>query len=838
MRQYTHVNRHKNLILTRGYEDGKPFQYEIEYKPYLFARTNDKSAYKTVDGESVRKVDFESIYGASDYIKRYSGVSGHKIYGLTDWEYLYIYENYQENFEYDFSLLNVVSLDIETKRDETGYGDPQKGDKPITMITMTKGGKESITFGTEDYDDYTPTQIFVKCHNEIELLRRFIRYWNKVEWLPDVVATWNGESYDIPYIINRIRVVLGESQVEKLSPFGVIRPRTAIWVDGSEYTTYEIVGVPHVDYMVAYKKFSMSQKESYKLNSIAEIELGEKKIDYSEYGDLENLYEKNYNLFVKYSIQDSFLLDRLEDKLHYIEQMVALAYVERINIEATLSTVKPWDILIHNYLMDKNIVIPPIIVKEVGTAISGGYVKEPTPGLYEWVGSVDFTSLYPSLIMQYNISPDKFYNQIKRQISLDEIMNENTNEFTEELTNRNLTMAMNGCLFNRDGTGFFPAIIKKYFDQRKVFKKKMLETRDQMKKEPDNKALVNIYHKYNNIQTAYKLIGNSGYGALLNKYFRWFDPRFGEAVTMSGQITIQYSAAKINEFMNGFFKTDGIDYVIYGDTDSIFVDLKKLIELVGSYDKAKNVKLMVKFMEQKVVPYINKSCRQLGERMNAHEIKTEVKLEKICDKAIFKGKKRYILNVWYDEGTYFPKPERKITGMETVRSTTPKISRMALEEAFRIIIDEDQDVLYRFLSEFKEEFFSSPFEIIGSPSSVKGLMKYSSDGGYALYEKGTPFHVRASLVYNDAIKKADLGNLFPPIVDGDKIKYCYLMTPNPFHENVIAIKDGYGAPKKLDIERYIDYNAQFEKAFLKPLRDLVEIIGWKVEKVYTLEDAF
>jgi len=478
MKFYTNVKRRKGKLYVRGYDHGLPYKEVIDYKPYIFVRTNEEAEYKTIYGQSVGKLQFDSIGDYYEYAKRYEGVSGHKIYGLTDFEYTYIYDNFPDEFEYDFNLLNVVSLDLETDSSQ-GYGDPQKADKPITMITLTTKGR-SITFGLKDYDKEVEGRTYIKCGDEQKLLAEFIKYWNRKEWLPDIVLTWNGEFYDIPYLINRIILLFSEKYANRLSPFGFITERTAIWKDGKEFKTYDIAGVTHIDYMAAYKKFSPNEKESYRLNFISEVELKEKKVDYSQYGSLNDLYEKNFNLFVDYNIQDSFLIDKLEAKLHFVEQMVSIAYVERVNFEDTLKTVKPWDVLIHNYLMNQKIVISPFVMSDDDRSIIGGYVKEPIPGMYKWVASVDFTSLYPSLAMQYNISSDSFFKKFDFKPSVEEIMGGDISEFTEELVKRNLCMTPNGCLYKRDSRGFFPTILKKFFDGRKVYKKKMIAAKKEL----------------------------------------------------------------------------------------------------------------------------------------------------------------------------------------------------------------------------------------------------------------------------------------------------------------------------------------------------------------------
>ena len=698
---------------------------------------------------------------------------------------------------------------------------------------MTMRG-ESISLGYFEYQSKEGRK-YIKCADEKELLQTFIKIWVSEKWSPDIVTGWNIEFFDIPYLINRIKRILGNRYVEKLSPFGIINERVVVWKDGKEFKTYEIGGIAIIDYLPAYKKFSPNEKESYKLDFIAEVEIDEKKLDYSEYGSLDKLYRQNFKLFMDYNIHDAFLVERIEEKLHFIEQMISIAYVQRVNFEATITTVKPWDVLIHDYLMDEKNVVPPFVLADDEKTIIGGYVREPEPGMYEWVGSVDFTSLYPSLAMQYNISPDSFFNQFDFKPSLEEIISGDIAEFTEELRKRNLCMTPNGCLFSREKRGFFPSILKKYFDGRKVYKNMMKEYKKKLELDPDNIELRNLYKKYDNLQTAYKLIGNSGYGAFLNKYFRWYASYLGEAITSSGQMTTLYITDRLNKHLNKINKTENENYVIYSDTDSAYIRLDFIVKKLGLTDKKQILNVLIKAMETDIVPFINNACKDLGESLNAYEITTSVKLEKICDKAIFKGKKRYILNALYDEGVFIENPKPKATGMETVRSSTPTVARKALEHCFGIIMKEDNEKLFEFINEFRNKFNKLPFEDIGKPSGVKGLDTYFDP--VTLYKSKTPIHVRASLVYNQMLQKYKLQNQYEPIVNFDKIKICYLKLPNPYHENVIAVKEDK-VPEIFDITSFIDYDQQFEAVFLKPLRDLTNIIGWRVERIDTLEDVF
>lgn len=816
----TNIRKRGNRILVRGYKNGKYFKESITYSPFLFTKTSENSEFRTIDNKSVKKKFFNTIKDANDYIKLNEDLE--VIYGLREYEYVYYYETYKEGFEYDFNLLNIVSIDIETDSAK-GFASVELADREITAITLVNRGK-SISFGYFDYES-TDNKIYVQCDNEIQLLERFIKIWNTKNWLPDIITGWNSAGYDIPYIVNRIKRLMGEDEALKLSPFGFIYEKTETWRNGKEFKTYDIGGISHIDYFAAYLKFAKNSRESYKLDFIAHYELGEKKVDYSQYGSLDSLYRNNFSLFMDYNIHDALLIEKLENKLHYIQQMVSIAFVQRVNIEQTLKTVKAWDIMIHNHLMDQKIVIPPLKESVINSSIMGGYVCDPKKGMYDWVCSIDFTSLYPSLAIQYNISPDSYVQLYKEHPSEEEMMYGDISKYTQRLQERNCCMATNGAIFKREKRGFFPEILKKFFDGRKIYKNKMKELKKQLKEKPE---LDSLYHKYDNLQVAYKLIGNSGYGAFLNPYFRWFSNALGEGITSSGQMTTKYICQSLDKHLNELFNTEGVQYVIYWDTDSAYVHMNEAVKQSGLLDKKEIMKFLEDLMNREVVNYVNSICKDLSDKLNAYELVTSVKLEKICPRVIWTGSKHYIMNVMYSEGVINDPPEQDVVGMETVKSTTPKVCKDALQECYDIIMNDTQEKLFIFLNKFKEKFKTFTFEELSSGSAVNTLNK--------TYEKGVPIYTRAARLYNQKIDEYSLNSKYEKIYEHDKIKYCYLKTPNPFMSNIMAIK--HEAPKEFELDKWIDYELQYDRVFLGPLRNVTDAVGWRIENTLSLDDCF
>ena len=448
----------------------RTYSEKVEYAPYLFVPAKEGS-YTTIHGNHLQKIDFDSIKEARNFVYN-SKERNSKVYGFQDYVYTYIYDNFPKDFEYDFSLIKVVDLDIEVGNLAAGgFSSVDDADAEITAISLSMRQK-TITLSYCDYPNIdNRNSFYVKCIDEIDLIKRFLDVWNSPKWSPDIVSGWNCNGYDIPYLINRIHKLLGLKYVNKLSPFEIIESKTVRQRTGKEFTSYNIFGISILDYYEIYKKFAANERESYTLNYIAQYELKEKKVDYSEYGSLDALYKKNPILYLDYNKHDVVLISRLEKKLHYIEQIVTMAFIIRCNFENVLTTVKPWDILIHNYLMDRKIAVPPIIQSEDENTIIGGFCKEPVPGMYDYVTTLDYTSLYPSIAMMFNISPDTFYKQFKKEPDVEDIIHTDLADFTEELKKRNLSMTVNGCLFKNSDRGFFPSILKYFFDERKRFRK-------------------------------------------------------------------------------------------------------------------------------------------------------------------------------------------------------------------------------------------------------------------------------------------------------------------------------------------------------------------------------
>ena len=667
--------------------------------------------------------------------------------------------------------------------------------------------KEITTWGVKPFNNKQKNVTYHHCPSEYQLLSSFIEYW--MVDVPDVVTGWNIQFYDIPYICKRLNRVLGEKLMKRFSNWGLVS-QGEVFKNGRKHTTFDIGGLTQLDYLDLYRKFTYKAQESYRLDYIAEVELGQKKLDHSEFDTFKDFYTKGWQKFIEYNIVDVELVDRLEDKMKLIELALTMAYDAKVNYNDVFYQVRMWDNIIYNYLKKTNVVIPPKVDANKDEKYAGAYVKEPIPGKYDWVVSFDLNSLYPHLIMQYNISPETLLDERHPTATVDRILEE---EINFELFKDNAVCA-NGAMYRKDVRGFLPELMEKMYGDRVIFKKKMLAAKQQYEKTP-TKALEKEIARCNNIQMAKKISLNSAYGAIGNQYFRYYKLANAEGFTLSGQVSIRWIEGKMNGYLNKLLQTEEVDYVIASDTDSIYLDMGPLVtKFFGSKsgDKAKIVSILDKICEDKLEPFIEQSYQDLADYVSAYEQKMQMKRENIADRGIWTAKKRYILNVWNSEGVQYSEPKLKVMGIESVKSSTPDPPcRKMLKDAFKLLMTGSEDDVIDFIEKSRKEFKTLPPEQVSFPRSASDVEKYKSHS--SIYAKGTPIHIRGDLLFNHYIKQNKLDNKYSLIQNGEKIKFCYLKKPNTLHENVISFIQEF--PKELDIDKYVDYDLQFEKSFLE-----------------------
>jgi len=840
---YTNVQCFGNYILYRGVVNGKRIKDRFEYQPTLYEIVRKESPFKTLNGENLHEFKFDSIRDAKDYVKRNQDISNKKIYGNTRFEYNFIADQHPNEVEWDQSQLSIVIIDIEVGS-ENGFPDPAIASEPITAIAVRQLNGGTTVYGCGDFQNTDNSVTYIKCKDEWTLCKRFLKDWK--DNCPDIVTGWNIKFFDFPYLINRFKRILSEDDAKSLSPWNYIAERRAVLM-AKDHTVYEIFGVSMLDYIELYRKYAPggASQESYKLDSIANVELDKQKLSYDEYNSLHQLYKLNFQKFIEYNIVDVQLIEELEDKLKLIELALTLAYDSKTNYDDVFTQVRMWDIIIYNFLRKDNIIIPPTERKDKSQAFEGAYVKEPQVGKHDWVASFDLNSLYPHLIMQYNLSPetlvnsddytDEMHEVLSQRVSVDSLLMQQVD--TSRLTN--VTVTPNGQFFYTNKQGFLPKLMKVMYEDRKVYKKKSLEAKQNLEKETDSAKRFVIEKRiarYNNLQLAKKVCLNSAYGAMGNEFFRFFDLRIALAVTMSGQLSIRWIENALNDYLNKLLKTENEDYVIASDTDSIYLKLGGLVNKVFQSGERtdKIISFMDKVCEDKIQPYIDQSYQTLTDYVHAYEQKMEMKREALADKGIWTAKKRYIMNVYNNEGVQYAEPHLKVMGLEMVKSSTPAPIREKMKQTIKLMMHGTEEDIQKFISDFRSEFINLPAEDISFPRGIRGINKYSNS--VTLYSKGTPIHVKGAIIYNNALKRMNLDKKYPLINEGEKIKFSYLKAPNPFKETVISFP--VKLPKEFDLEKYIDYNMQFEKAFLEPIKVVLDCMGWEVEKRSTLEDFF
>ena len=831
MQFYTNVTPWGNTLLVREYANGERLNRKVKYSPTLFCKVIKETKHKTLDGQFVTPVKHETIKEAKEWLKSYED-QPHLVYGNSLFQYNYIADEYPNYVKWDIDKILVVTIDIEVAC-ENGFPNPEEAIEPLLSITIKNHqNKQILVWGTGEYKNTRDDVTYVKCDTEKMLIQEFLTFWEKNQ--PDVVTGWNTEFFDIPYLCNRIKNLYDAKEINRLSPWGNVSDRL-VYKMGRKQQVYDILGVSHLDFYDLYRKFTYTNRESYRLDHIAHIELGESKDD-NPYETFREWYLKDFQSFIDYNIQDVEIVDRLEDKMRLIELCLTMAYDAKVNYMDVLGSVKYWDILIYNELRKKNIVIPQKIQREKNEKFEGAYVKDPIVGLHKWVMSFDLNSLYPHLIMQYNISPETLVaNEKVKNMSVEKLLNKEVD--TSIL--KDATMTPNGALFKTTQKGFLPELMQKMYDDRVKFKQLMIEAQKDYEKTKDPKLQKTIA-KFNNIQMAKKISLNSAYGAIGNVWFRYYNLLVAEAITTSGQLAIRYIEHALNEYLNKILNTRGEDYIIASDTDSVYITFDKLVTnvFVSDTDDNKVVEFLDRVAKEKIEPFIDKSYQDLAEYVNAYEQKMQMKREVIANKGIWVAKKRYILNAHDVEGVRYKEPKLKIMGVEAVKSSTPAACREKIKEALTIIMNKDNKELNSFIQDFRTEFMNLKPELIAYPRSVNGLNKWTES--HNLFKKGAPIHCKGAILYNHLVQDKKLQGKYPYIQEGDKIKFLHMKTPNVYQSTSISFMTKL--PNELNLHNFIDYDMQFEKSFVEPLKFITDIIRWQIDSSYgtqgTLEGFF
>lgn len=876
---YKNVTQVGNYIYHRYVDDDGRTQEEytdlVDIELFTQARsvadctTDHRSFY---DNRPLVRHHFGTIRDAKRFIDDHRELSNMPIHGNRNWWAQFIADQYPGKISWDIKDIIVANIDIETSMTfddgRTGFPDPEHAPAPVTAITVEYDGEYHV-FACKEYtgkhiDD--PKVIYYHCKTEEDLLNTFLDFWQLLQ--PDHMTGWNIEGFDVPYLINRITKILGVDQTGRLSPAWRFLKKKGVNVweknrDGKKFTEYSIRGLAISDLLSLYKNYTFKTQEKYSLDHISKVELGEEKLKYE--GTLDDLYRDDFNTFIDYNIHDVHLVRRLDDKLKLLALALSVTYLAKLRHDDHFFQVRTWDAMIFNELRDHNIVVPPMKDSDKDEKYTGAIVFDPQIGLHKWIVSADLNSLYPSLIRQYNISPEMLITKkeiewwmikleqkgdIKKKdacrvllenwhptrekvmVLLKELIHHKDMKILDAAKELNLSVAANGVLYSNKRQGALGKLMAEIYEQRSEMKRNMLDAEKDFErtKDPKYKEQAAMFKV---MQMSYKVMLNSCYGALGNAHFRYFNVDMAESITISGQLSIQWIQRRINAYLNKLLKTED-DYIVAGDTDSFYMKLGPFVDKVtkGKYIPAEKIVNMVdSFFEERVQPEIDAAYSDLRDYMNAYEQQMIMKREVIAEAGMWRAKKNYALAVWDSEGVRYDKPKIKITGMEAVKSNTPEPCRKALKDSIGIILLGGEKALQEYVSKFKKSFSELGITAVASPSGISDINKYewADEQGFA---KGTPYHVKGAISYNRLIKKLELTNKYRLIGNGEKIKYFPLRVPNKTFGNVIAWIDDL--PDEFDLDSLLNYDLQYEKSFLAPLESITSKIGWQAVKKSTL----
>lgn len=820
-------------------ENGTRIKLESSYEPHLYVESATAKDAISIFNTPLKKVSFKNQFERNKFVNE---TPIKRLFHNLSCEQEFLLSAFKDDIdkpEFVKHPLKIFFLDIETYSPNE-FPHPEAAKDPINLITLYNTlDKKFYTWGTKPYASSQPDEVYFYCKKETELLQKFLEFWEQDP--PDILATWNGEGFDIPYIMNRLHKLFGEEDASRLSPVRTLyyRENVAMNKFGKMINRWYIRGVSNIDYMEVYKTFSRGDRESYSLGYIGEYELKEGKTNIGA-TSLATLSDTNWNDFVKYNIQDVRLLVKLDEKLKFLKLIRTLSYKGFIPFEQSLGKVSMITGAVAHQAIKQGYVIPTFKNDGVRDEYVGGYVHEPERGLSKAVVSFDANSLYPNTIITLNISPETKIGKIIESNDQEYILklaNEHTVTLSKEKFDRliekeQLSISKYNVLYTQKFKGVIPNLIDRLYAERvdtrskmNISKKKLREIKDPVEKQKIKDEILNLDTQ----QNVYKLVLNSIYGVFAQKYSPLFDIDHSASITQTGQNVAKQAANIVYEFAkNKGYSGSKEKIYLYGDTDSTYFSVEPIL-------KHLNIPLL---QDGKITEDAKKVIKEIDDHLNKEILnwgKTELKSidprfvfkhETTCDVALFMEKKRYILHILEAEGNIPSKPF-KYVGVEVAKSSVSEPVKDLIRNVIELaMLSLDQNKSNTSFREAYEKFKAMPVEDVALRSKISDIEKYENKmGDHGEIGKGTPIHVRSALHFNHLLKHFKLETKYESIVSGIKIKYFYA-SKNSFNYRSIAFIDKF--PKELNIKIQPNYQLMFDKLVAPPLERVYDCIGWKL----------
>jgi DNA polymerase elongation subunit (family B) len=835
-------SRSQSIHLWTWDEKGNRIKLESSYEPYLYVESTQGTDAISIYNTPLRKIKFANQFEKNKFtnetpIKRI-------FHDLScDQEFLLsTFKNDVDKPNFGQFPLKIYFFDIETYSTE-GFPDPKIAPDTINLFTIYNSlDKKYYTWGLQPYNTPDPDVVYYHCKNELNLLERILEFWENDP--PDMVVGWNSESFDIPYIINRLINLLGDDQAKRLSPVNNIYLRENAGTNkfGQSIDRWYIRGVSLVDYMEVYKTFARGDRESYSLGYIGQYELGESKVNIGS-TNLSTLADTDWNKFVEYNIQDVRLLVKLDESLKYLGLIRNVSYKGFIPFDKSLGKVAMITGAIAHQAAKDGMVIPTFKNENVKSEYEGGFVQEPERGLSNSVVSYDANSLYPNTIISLNVSPE---TKIGRIISIEngsynlKLVNNKIVTLDEEKFNRlvskeSLSVSKFNILYTQKFKGVVPKFIDYLYKERVNAKDEMILSKKELSKTKDKSEKNKLKQKIldlDTLQNTYKLILNSVYGVFGQIYSPFYDIDHAASITLTGQSVVKQAA----DIVYDYIKDQGVvcekkDIYKYGDTDSAYFSIQPILDHFSiKLQEGGNISGDARKIIKNVGNHLNKQIIEWSKtELKSTDPRFIFKQEAVCDVAVFMEKKRYVLHVLELEGVV-PKNPFKYTGVEVVKSTYSEEVKKLIKQVFEsAILSQSKDVANKILKEAYETFCGFPIQDIAFRTKVTDLEKQNRKiGDDGKLGSHTPVHAAASIHYNYMLKHFGITKKYEHISSGTKVKWFY-PSKNQFNYKSMAFLEDF--PDEFKDIFPINYSQMFEKTVLSPIEKLYDCIGWHVPQI-------